>query len=286
MTDFIPRLPKKLLKTAIQTMARYRMVNAGDRVLIGLSGGKDSLTLLHLLRHVQRHAPFRFELAAMTVDPQIPEFSPAALKDYMAKLGVTYHYVEAPIVELANEHMRGDSYCAFCARMKRGLMYKTAREHGYNVLALGQHLDDLAESFLMSAFHGGKLNTMKLHYLNDAGDVRIIRPLALVRERQTRDFAAEARLPVIVENCPACFSKPTERQRLKLLLADEEMQHHMLFKSLGQALRPLMEDGLERALAALDGQARSPDEAQRIPGSPAPLDSAALHPGYGDEDET
>ncbi|HET19789.1 MAG TPA: tRNA 2-thiocytidine biosynthesis protein TtcA [Chromatiales bacterium] len=248
MSAPIPRLPKKLLKTAIRAMARYRMVNEGDRVLLGVSGGKDSLTLLHLLRHVQRHAPFRFELAAITVDPQTPEFSPAALKDYMARLGVTYHYVEAPIVDLAAEHMRGDSYCAFCARMKRGLMYKTAREHGYNVLALGQHLDDIAESFLMSAFHGGKLNTMKVHYLNDAGDVRIIRPLALVRERQLRDFAAEAQLPVIVENCPACFSKPSERQRMKMLLAGEEGEHPMLFKSLGQALRPLMEDGLERAL--------------------------------------
>ncbi|MGK0673842.1 MAG: ATP-binding protein [Halothiobacillaceae bacterium] len=248
MTAPIPRLPKKLLKTAIHTMARYRMVNAGDRVLLGVSGGKDSLTLLHLLRHVQRHAPFKFELAAVTIDPQTPEFSPAALRDYMAKLGVTHHYVEAPIVQLAEKHMRGDSYCAFCARMKRGLMYKTAREHGYNVLALGQHLDDIAESFLMSAFHGGKLNTMKVHYLNDAGDVRIIRPLALIRERQLRDFASDAKLPVIVENCPACFAKPTERQRMKLLLAKEEGEHPMLFKSLGQALRPLMEEGLERAL--------------------------------------
>ncbi len=254
MSNPIPRLPKKLIKTAIKTMAKYRMVNEGDRVLLGVSGGKDSLTLLQILRHVQRHAPFKFELAAITIDPQTEGFSPAALKDYMAKLGVTYHYVEAPIVELANEHMRGDSYCAFCARMKRGLMYKTARELGYNVLALGQHLDDVAESFLMSAFHGGKLNTMKLHYLNDAGDVRIIRPLGFVRERQLREFALEARLPVIIENCPACFSKPTERQRLKLLLADEEGQHSMLFKSLGQALRPLMEDGLDRALAALDSQ--------------------------------
>ncbi|MFZ5536525.1 MAG: hypothetical protein ACOZAP_03500, partial [Pseudomonadota bacterium] len=84
--------------------------------------------------------------------------------------------------------------------------------------------------------------------LNDAGDVRIIRPLALVRERQLRDFAFDAQLPVIVENCPACFSKPTERQRMKLLLAGEEGEHPMLFKSLGQALRPLMEEGLERAL--------------------------------------
>ena len=103
----------------------------------------------------------------------------------------------------------------------------------------------------MSAFHGGKLNTMKLHYLNDADDVRIIRPLGFVRERQLRDFALDAKLPVIIENCPACFSKPTERQRLKLLLAGEESQHAMLFKSLSQALRPIMEDGLERAIAAI-----------------------------------
>ncbi len=252
MSAPLPHLPKKLLKTAIRTMARYRMVNAGDRVLLGLSGGKDSLSLLHLLLHVQRHAPFDFELAAITIDPQTPEFSPAALKGYLAGLGVRYHYVEAPIVELAAAHMHGDSYCAFCARMKRGLMYKTAREHGYNVLALGQHLDDIAESFLMSAFHGGKLNTMKLHYLNDAGDVRIIRPLALVRERQLRDFAASAALPVIAENCPACFARPSERERMKQLLSGEEGAHPMLFKSLAQALRPLMEEGLERALARID----------------------------------
>lgn len=245
------KLPKKLVKTAIRTMARYRMVNAGDRVLLGVSGGKDSLTLLHLLRHVQRHAPFHFELAAITIDPQVETFSPAALKDYMQHLGVPYHYVEAPIVDLASEHMRGDSYCAFCARMKRGLMYKTAREQGFNVLALGQHLDDIAESFLMSAFHGGKLNTMKLHYLNEARDVRIIRPLGFVRERQMREFAVEAKLPVIIENCPACFSKPTERQRMKMLLADEERQHAMVFKSLAQALRPLMEEGVADALQAI-----------------------------------
>ncbi|MEW5838403.1 MAG: tRNA 2-thiocytidine biosynthesis TtcA family protein [Pseudomonadota bacterium] len=273
MTAPIPRLPKKLVKTAIQTMARYRMVNEGDRVLLGVSGGKDSLTLLHILRHVQKHAPFRFELAAITIDPQVETFSPAALKDYMEKLGVAYHYVEAPIVDLANAHMRGDSYCAFCARMKRGLMYKTARELGYNVLALGQHLDDIAESFLMSIFHGGKLNTMKLHYLNNDSDIRIIRPLGLVRERQTREFAQEARLPVIVENCPACFSMPTERQRIKLLLADQEAQYRMVFKSMGQALRPLMEDGLERALAAIP--AHSGTGKSSFIDHPNPDDSAA-----------
>jgi tRNA 2-thiocytidine biosynthesis protein TtcA len=122
-------------------------------------------------------------------------------------------------------------------------MYTTCREHGYNVLALAQHLDDLAESFLMSAFHGGQLRTMKAHYLNNAGDIRIIRPLVYVRETQTAAFAAEAGLPVIPDSCPACFSMPTQREHMKALLAGEEKRHENLFASLLNAMRPLMTEG-------------------------------------------
>lgn len=236
--------PKSLLRSVGRTLAHYRMIRDGDRILLGLSGGKDSLSLLHVLLHFQRHAPVHFDLAAVTIDPMSDSFSPAALKPYLAGLGVTYHYEQVPILELADTHMTHDSYCAFCARMKRGVMYKVAREKGYNVLALGQHLDDLAESFLMSAFHGGKLNTMKAHYLNDEGDIRIIRPLAGVRERQLRDFAESVSLPVIVENCPACFSMPTQREHMKQLLAGEEKLNPTLFRSLLSALRPLMAEGL------------------------------------------
>ena len=135
------------------------------------------------------------------------------------------------------------SYCAFCARLKRGYIYATAREHGYNVIVLAQHLDDLAESFLLSAFHGGRLQTMKAHYVNDDGDLRIIRPLVYARERQTRDFAHNNHLPVIADSCPACFAKPTERQHMKDLLAAEEAHNHMLFKSLRTTLVPLMGEG-------------------------------------------
>ncbi|MDD3608331.1 MAG: ATP-binding protein [Halothiobacillaceae bacterium] len=249
MSEFV-KPPKSLLRTVGQTLVQYRMLNEGDRVLLGLSGGKDSLSLLHILEHFRRHAPVRFTLAAITIDPMSESFDPSPLKPYLAALGVPYFYESQPIVTLADRHMDNDSYCAFCSRMKRGLMYKVARENGFNVLALGQHLDDLAESFLMSAFHGGRLNTMKVHYLNDAGDVRIIRPLARVRERQTRDFAQAAGLPVIHENCPACFDSPTQRAHMKALLGAEEAGHPMLFKSLLSAMRPLMEAGLEAALAA------------------------------------
>jgi tRNA 2-thiocytidine biosynthesis protein TtcA len=158
----------------------------------------------------------------------------------MAALGVPYFYDSQPIVERAEAQMRGDSFCAYCSRMRRGILYRVARENGYNVLALAQHLDDLAETFLMSAFFGGKLRTMQVHYLNDQGDIRVIRPLCYVRERQTRDFATHAGLPVISENCPACFAKPMQRYQMKLLLAEQERQHKTLFANLLTAMRPLM----------------------------------------------
>lgn len=238
---------KKLQRIVARTLIEFSMTRPGDRILIGLSGGKDSLSLLHCLRHVQRRAPISFELAAITVDPLVGGFDPAPLVPYLEKLGIPYFVEREDIVGLANTHMRGDSYCAFCARMKRGLLYKAARREGYNVLALGQHLDDLAESFLMSAFHGGKLNTMKAHYLNDAGDVRIIRPFVRVRERMLADFATQNQLPVIRDNCPACFAKPTQREHFKQLLADEERLNPQLFRSLASTLTPLMRDGLKGA---------------------------------------
>lgn len=138
--------------------------------------------------------------------------------------------------------MQGDSFCAFCSRMRRGLLYGAARREGYNVLALAQHLDDAAETFLMSAFFGGKLRTMKAHYLNDAGDIRIIRPLIYARERQTAAFAKNAALPVINENCPACFAMPTERMHMKSVLASLESTHSKLFPNLLTTLRPLLHD--------------------------------------------
>lgn len=239
---------KKLQRIFARTLMEFSMIQPGDRILIGVSGGKDSLSLLHCLHHVQRRAPIAFDLAAITIDPLVGGFDPAPLAPYLAALGIPYFVEREDIVGLANAHMRGDSYCAFCARMKRGLLYQAARREGYNVLALGQHLDDLAESFLMSAFHGGKLNTMKAHYRNDAGDVRIIRPFARVRERMLVDFAAQNALPVIKDNCPACFAKPTQREHFKQLLAAEEALNPQLFRSLAVSLTPLMREGLAQAL--------------------------------------
>lgn len=242
VADTSIRPPKSLLRPVGRAIADYAMIRTGDRVLLGLSGGKDSLSLLHVLRHLQRHAPVKFEIGAITVDPLVEGFDPSPLRAYLAGLDVPYHFVREPIMERAQTHMQNDSYCSWCARMKRGTMYTTARTHSYNALALAQHLDDLAESFLLSAFHGGRLQTMKARYLNDAGDVRIIRPLVYVRERQLRAFAESSGLPVIRDNCPACFRRPTQRQHMKELLAQEELHNKRVFQTILSAIKPLMEE--------------------------------------------
>ena len=197
--------PKSLLHLAGKAIADYAMIKPDDRILPGLSGGKDSLSLLHIPLHLKKHAPIYFEVGVVTVDPQSDAFDPSPLKPYLHALDIPYFYRREPILELADKHMDNQSFCAFCSRMKRGIIYRTARQQNYNVIALAQQLDDLAESFLMSAFHTGQLNTMKANYIIDAGDLRVIRPLIYARERQTQAFSEQADLPVIAENCPALF---------------------------------------------------------------------------------
>lgn len=268
------KLPRRLARLSGKALSDFSMIHDGDRILLGLSGGKDSLSLLHVLRHFQRHAPIRFHFAIITIDPISGSFDPSALLPYTRELGIEHHYRREPILDIAQTHMGKDSYCAFCARMKRGLIYDTARRQGYNVIALAQHLDDLAESFLMSALHGGKLKTMKAHYRIDAGDLRVIRPLVYVRERQTAAFAAENHLPVVAENCPACFSVPTERQHMKALLRAEEGRNPLVFKSLLSTLKPLMVEGLEDATSIQNPLRTTASTDMRGP----------IHPGNADGD--
>jgi tRNA 2-thiocytidine biosynthesis protein TtcA len=221
------------------------MLSEGDRVLVGLSGGKDSLTMLVLLLELQRRAPFKFSVAACTVEPGAAEFDPSPLKAYVTpQLGIPYFYESDSIIQRAKGVGGKFSICAYCARQKRGILYSTALREGYNVLALAQHADDLAESFLMSAMHNGRLRTMKVSLLlyrivllmaRDAvagalhqrqrhprsapthvsffscHAVAAVHPNSTdtrriyVRELMTRAYADAALLPVIEDNCPACF---------------------------------------------------------------------------------
>ncbi len=204
----IADVPEKVIKLVGEAIQDFDMIHEKDHVLVCVSGGKDSLALLHILLKLQARSPVKFEIGAVTVDPQTPQYNPLPLVDYMKQLGVPYFIASRAVVERAKKCMKKNSICAFCSRMRRGIIYESARTRGYNVVALGQHLDDLAESFMMSVMHNGMMRTMKANYVNDKGDVRIIRPLVYCREKFFKEIAEQCKLPVIVDNCPACFATP------------------------------------------------------------------------------
>lgn len=267
-TKLFPTPPKKLLRWVGQALMQWDMIQEGDRLLLGVSGGKDSLSLLHVLLRFQKRAPVRFELACATVDPQTPSFDPSPLKEYMRALGVEYHYLSENIIERATCELNGDSLCSYCSRMKRGVLYSCCRKYGFNKLVLAQHLDDLAESFFMSAMHNGQLRTMKAKYWNDQRDVEVLRPLAYVREIELKKFAYDSRLPVINENCPACFEEPKERHRVKKMLAQEESLYPDMYNSLRRALLPLMDDASYAPLEAVRARVeQAKQERKRAPSS-------------------
>ncbi|KAK7082567.1 hypothetical protein SK128_017261 [Halocaridina rubra] len=235
--------PKNIFNSAVEALQEYDMIKHNDRVLVCLSGGKDSLSLLHVLRQYQYYAKARgiyFTLGAVTVDPMSASYDPRPLIPYLSSLGVPYIFEQQDILKQAAELENLNSICSFCSRMKRGRIYAAARREGYNVLAFGQHLDDLAESFFMSVFHNGRLRTMKAHYIVKEEDLRVIRPFIYVREKELRIFAESKKLPVIPENCPACFEAPKERHRVKQMLAQQEVLFPGLFWSLRTALHPVM----------------------------------------------
>ena len=243
-------VPKALRSKLGEAVHKWDMIREGDSILVGLSGGKDSLSLLHCLLAAQRASPVKFTIAAATVNPMTPEYDPTPLQQYLKTLGVTYTILAQPLIDLAKEKLtdqRRPSICAFCARMKRGMLYSHMKEAGHNVLALGQHLDDMVESFLMSLFRNGALTTMKAAYEiteeghgTDNNGLRVIRPLALVRERALAAYAQEAALPVIPDNCPACFAAPKERARVKVLLSQLEAENSQIFSSIYRAIEPLI----------------------------------------------
>ena len=238
--------PGKLMRLVTQAMIQWDMLEDGDRLLLGLSGGKDSLSLLHVLLEFQAKLPIKFEIEVCTIDPMTPSFDPSPLIPYVESLGLKYHYIRDDIVARANQSGKDgsivSSLCSFCARMKRGNLYTTARRNNCNKLVLAQHLDDLAESFLMSVMHNGFLRTMKANYKINAGDLSVIRPLVYCRESLMTEFAKSAKLPIINENCPACFEEPKERARVKKLLSREETLYPNFYDNIKRCLLPLMHD--------------------------------------------
>jgi tRNA(Ile)-lysidine synthase TilS/MesJ len=244
--------PPKMMRFVTQAIVQWDMLENGDKLLLGLSGGKDSLTLLHCLLEFQRKLPIQFEIEVCTIDPMTPSFDPSPLIPYVESLGLRYHYIRDDIVSRASSSGKDgkvvSSLCAYCARMKRGNLYACARRNNCNKLVLAQHLDDCAESFMMSLMHNGFLRTMKANYKINAGDISVIRPLVYCRESLMTEFAKSSNLPVINENCPACFEEPKERARVKKMLSREETLYPNFYDNVRRSLLPLMHDDMTSIL--------------------------------------
>ncbi len=239
------KISKKLLRIIGRTNAKYSLIKEGDRVLLGLSGGKDSLTLAHILKHQQSVAPFRFEFKAVIVSYGMGEdFS--RLQEHCEAYEIPFEIYETETFDLAKDKIRkNSSFCSFFSRMRRGALYSAALKNGYNKVALGHHFDDAAESFFMNFMYNGALRSLPPKYRAKNG-LEVIRPMILVRERQLVDAAKLNEFPIVGdEACPAFrfdVKMPYARANTKKLLKSLEEENHHLFISLKAAFEHIHKD--------------------------------------------
>jgi tRNA 2-thiocytidine biosynthesis protein TtcA len=215
----------------------YAMIGAGDRVMVCLSGGKDSYTLLDMLLSLQRSAPVQFSLIAVNLDQKQPGFPAHVLPEYLASLGVEFHIIEQDTYSVVKRLIpEGRTMCSLCSRMRRGALYRYAAEHGVTKIALGHHRDDIVETLFLNLFHGGKLKAMAPKLRSEDGRHIVIRPLAYVPEREVERYAAARGFPIIP--CDLCGSQQNlQRVQIKKMLAGWEREHPGRIESLLTALR-------------------------------------------------
>jgi len=213
-------IEKKLLSYTGKAIADFRMIENGDRVMVCLSGGKDSFTMLTLLKKLQQRAKIKFELFAFTLDQAQPGWDDSKLRAYLDQVGIPYEIMTRDTYSIVKEKIpEGATYCSLCSRMRRGIIYSYANEHGFNKIALGHHRDDLIQTLLMSIFYNGQIKSMPPKLLSDSKKNIVIRPLAYCQEADIIKYAARMNYPIIP--CNLCGSQQNlARVRIKRLIKE------------------------------------------------------------------
>lgn len=230
-------LEARIAKKVTKAIADYSLIDDGDRIMVGLSGGKDSWALLQILDVLRRRAPISFSLVAVTVDSGYDGYRHDLISSTCAARGWECRIVHTEIGDVMDDLLdSGATPCSLCARLRRGVLYRLAAEVGATKIALGHHLDDFIETLLLNLFFAGALKAMPARLVSDNGRQVVIRPLVGVTEAEARSYAKEQGLPIIGCCCPACGDLGLQRQRVKRLIAELEVEHPEIKSSMIRAL--------------------------------------------------
>jgi tRNA 2-thiocytidine biosynthesis protein TtcA len=249
------KLKKRLRRLVGQAIADFTLIEAGDRVMVCLSGGKDSYGLLDILLSLQGRAPFAFELIAVNLDQKQPGFPADVLPRYLAARGVPFHIVEQDTYRVVKRLIpEGKTMCSLCSRLRRGALYRVAREIGATKIALGHHRDDIMATFFLNLFFGGKLKTMPPKLVSDDGRHVVVRPLAYVRERDLARYAVAMDFPIIP--CNLCGAQENlQRRQVSAMLREWERKYpgrsESIFNALGNVVTTHLFDRTLRDFAAV-----------------------------------
>jgi tRNA 2-thiocytidine biosynthesis protein TtcA len=214
------RLFRKIKKLTGKAIGDFNLIEEGDRIAVAVSGGKDSWTLLHILDSLRRRAPVRYELIAVNIDPGFPGYRTDIMEAHLKEHGFACRMERTDCAAIIREKLRpGSSFCAFCARLRRGVLYSVATELGCNKLALGHHLDDFVETLLLNQFYVGTLAAMSPKLLADNGRHTVIRPMVYVEESDIAAFSRNNALPLIPCGCPEEIRTDQNRQKMKRLVS-------------------------------------------------------------------